>query len=73
MKIINNRVNDLNTFGELEAGEVFAYCNNFLMKVVPHDRSEKVDWNAVDLEDGELYWYPDDRVVILLSAELIVS
>lgn len=72
MKITNNKVDDLNDFGNLEAGEVFTYHDDILMKVVPHSDDE-CGWNAVDLESGELYWYPDDRRVTLVSAELIIS
>ena len=42
------------------------------MKVTPHS-DDVCEWNAVDLESGELYWYPNDRKVILVLAELTIS
>ena len=73
MKIINNTMDEIDTFGRLEAGEVFIYNNDILMKVALHDRSEEIDWNVVDLESGELLWFVDDREVRLVSAELTIS
>ena len=72
MKIINNRVDDLSTFGNLANGDVFIYNDDIMMKVTPHSDDE-ADWNAVDLDFGELYWLPDDKRVILVSAELIIT
>ena len=72
MKIINNRVDDFSTFGDLTNGDVFIYDDDIMMKVTPHNDKE-AGWNAVDLDFGELYWLPDDKRVILVSAELIIS
>lgn len=72
MKIINNKVDDLNTFGNLANGDVFIYNDDIMMKVAPHS-DDVADWNAVDLDFGELHWLPEDKRVILVSAELIIS
>lgn len=71
MTINDKRKPDTVTFGSLKVGECFvdqadgSYC-----MVIDNYFNE--NYNAVDLEDGRLYWFENDQEVVKVNARLEV-
>ena len=57
-------------FGSLKAGQCFIDEDGCFCMVI--DDYSRGDYNAVDLEDGRLYWFERDQEVIKINTRLEV-
>ena len=77
MKITRKNDEKKVSFDEISEGEVFFWNDAFLMRIPEVDIMSEVDEeaaaNAIDLDDGLLYWLDDSCKVHTVHAELIVE
>ena len=68
-------------FNELKKGDIFGCCNDgnetepyyYCIKTEPYYKDGEVDYNAVDLETGDLLYIGADEKIIITIAELTVK
>ena len=70
IKVIDNAIRKV-TFFELETGETFKFESGYFIKINVVERND-YQYNAVKLDDGELYDFQQGKVVIPFNCELIV-
>lgn len=70
MKVIDNVKRQV-TFFELRTGTTFKFESGYFIKINVVERNN-YQFNAVKLDDGELYDFSADKAVIPFNCELIV-
>ena len=68
MVINNKKQSKKKEFELIEVGDVFSNSNHYFMKIDGED-----DWNAVDLEYGDLYSFNYDDKFYLENVELTIK
>lgn len=73
MTIIDNRERTMQPFHAIGyVGEVFEYANEIFMRIKDIEDNDNY-YNAVSLNDGELWYFADEQVLILKNVSLQVD
>lgn len=73
MVIKDNRRGEV-SFDSVEKGSVFSVGDDVYMKIEPtYSDSGNFCDNAVNLQSGDLYYFKDGSLVLLLDCELVIN
>ncbi len=74
MRIEDKREDVRVEFGNLYEGEVFADAttNYICMKIAEAEANDYIA-NAIDLADGEFYYYSDKAIVLKVNAKVVIE
>ena len=71
MIIVDNRVNNLARFKDLESGDVFIFDGDYFIKAYNSDNFTKA--NAFDLKDGIIIDMDDNDIITPVNATIIIE